>query len=48
MSEQYEGSTFKGGQKSYWQADQENSDYILFVGANPLTATTARPTAPCA
>ena len=34
MSEQYEGSGFKGGQKFYWQADQENSDYILFVGAN--------------
>jgi tetrathionate reductase subunit A len=34
MSEQYVGNTFKDGQKFYWQADQENSDYILFVGAN--------------
>ena len=34
MSEQYEGNSFKGGQKFYWQADQENSDYIIFVGAN--------------
>ena len=38
MSEQYEGSGFKGGQKFYWQADQENSDYILFVGANLFDA----------
>jgi tetrathionate reductase subunit A len=34
MSEQYVGDTFKDGQKFYWQADQENSEYILFVGAN--------------
>jgi tetrathionate reductase subunit A len=34
MSEQYVGNTFTDGQKFYWQADQENSDYILFVGAN--------------
>jgi len=34
MSEQYVGNTFKDGQKFYWQADQENSEYILFVGAN--------------
>jgi len=34
MSEQYVGDTFKDGQKFYWQADQENSEYILFIGAN--------------
>jgi len=34
MSEQYVGNSFKDGQKFYWQADQENSDYVLFVGAN--------------
>ncbi|WP_246525152.1 molybdopterin-dependent oxidoreductase [Geomobilimonas luticola] len=34
MSEQYVGNGFKDGQKFYWQADQENSDYVLFVGAN--------------
>jgi len=34
MSEQYVGDTFKDGQKFYWQADQENAEYILFVGAN--------------
>jgi len=34
MSEQYGGDTFGDGQQLYWQADQENSEYILFVGAN--------------
>ncbi len=34
MSEQYTGSSFSDGLKFYWQADQENSDYILFIGAN--------------
>ena len=34
MSEQYSGTSFVDGQKFYWQADQENSDYILFIGAN--------------
>jgi anaerobic selenocysteine-containing dehydrogenase len=38
MSEQYVGNTFKDGKKFYWQADQENSDYILFVGANLFDA----------
>jgi len=34
LSEQYVGDTFKDGQKFYWQADLENSEYVLFVGAN--------------
>jgi anaerobic selenocysteine-containing dehydrogenase len=34
MSEQYVGTDFKDGQKFYWQPDQENSEYILFVGSN--------------
>lgn len=38
MSEQYVGNSFKDGKKFYWQADQENSDYILFVGANLFDA----------
>lgn len=38
LSEQYVGDTFKDGQKFYWQADQENSEYILFVGANLFDA----------
>jgi len=38
MSEQYVGNSFKDGQKFYWQADQENSEYILFIGANLFDA----------
>ncbi|MFZ5773886.1 MAG: molybdopterin-dependent oxidoreductase [Thermodesulfobacteriota bacterium] len=38
ISEQYVGDTFKDGQKFYWQADQENAEYILFVGANLFDA----------
>lgn len=38
LSEQYVGDTFKDGQKFYWQADQENSEYIMFVGANLFDA----------
>jgi len=34
MSEQYEYNKFGGGRKFYWQADQENSRFILFIGAN--------------
>ncbi|MBI3131795.1 MAG: molybdopterin-dependent oxidoreductase [Acidobacteria bacterium] len=38
MSEQYDGAGFSGGQKFYWQVDQENAEYILFVGANLFDA----------
>ena len=35
MSEQYTADgKFSGGKKWYWQADLENSRYVLFVGAN--------------
>ena len=34
MSEQWDGAAWKDGKKFYWNADQENSEYILFVGAN--------------
>jgi anaerobic selenocysteine-containing dehydrogenase len=34
MSEQYIAGSFAEGQKFYWQADTENSKFILFVGAN--------------
>jgi len=34
MSEQYSGDGFRDGQKFYWQADTENAEYVLFVGAN--------------
>ena len=34
ISEQYVDGKFTGGQKFYWQADTENAEFILFVGAN--------------
>ncbi len=43
LSEQYVGDTFKDGQKFYWQADQENSAYIMFVGANLFDANYGPP-----
>jgi anaerobic selenocysteine-containing dehydrogenase len=43
ISEQYAGDTFKDGQKFYWQADQENAEYILFVGANLFDANYGPP-----
>jgi tetrathionate reductase subunit A len=38
LSEQYEFNKFSSGQKFYWQADTENSEYILSVGSNILDA----------
>lgn len=38
MSEQYEYNKFTGGQKFYWQADLENAEYIVSVGANLFEA----------
>lgn len=38
MSEQYAGGDFKDGDKFYWQADLENSKYVLFVGSNLFDA----------
>jgi tetrathionate reductase subunit A len=43
ISEQYEGGKFTGGQKFYWQADTENSEFILFVGANLFDANYGPP-----
>ena len=43
MSEQYVGNGFNDGQKFYWQADQENAEYILFVGANLFDANYGPP-----
>jgi len=34
ISEQYVDGKFTDGKKFYWQADTENSKFILFVGAN--------------
>lgn len=38
ISEQYQAGKFAGGRHFYWQADTENSRYILFVGANLFEA----------
>jgi len=38
ISEQYADGKFSGGKKFYWQADTENSRFILFVGANLFEA----------
>ncbi len=45
MSDQYDTATgkFSGGQKFYWQADVENSRFILFVGANLFEANYGPP-----
>ncbi len=43
ISEQYEGGKFTGGQKFYWQADLENSRFVLFVGANLFEANYGPP-----
>jgi tetrathionate reductase subunit A len=38
MSEQWKDGKFTGGDKFYWQADAENSEFIVFVGASPFEA----------
>lgn len=43
ISEQYQGGKFTGGKKFYWQADTENSKFILFVGANLFEANYGPP-----
>jgi anaerobic selenocysteine-containing dehydrogenase len=43
MSEQYVGDTFKDGQKFYWQADLESSEYVVFVGSNLFDANYGPP-----
>ena len=43
ISEQYDGGKFSGGQKFYWQADIENSRFVLFVGANLFEANYGPP-----
>ena len=43
ISEQYVGGKFSDGQKFYWQADTENSRFILFVGANLFEANYGPP-----
>jgi tetrathionate reductase subunit A len=43
MSDQYEFSKFSGGQKFYWQADAENTEYMLSVGSNLFDANYGPP-----
>lgn len=43
ISEQYQEGKFGGGKKFYWQADTENSRFILFVGANLFEANYGPP-----
>lgn len=43
ISEQYIGGKFADGQKFFWQADTENSRFILFVGANLFEANYGPP-----
>ena len=43
ISEQYIEGKFSEGKKFYWQADTENSRFILFVGANLFEANHGPP-----
>ncbi len=43
ISEQYTGGKFADGKKFYWQADTENAEFILFVGANLFEANYGPP-----
>lgn len=43
ISEQYVEGKFTDGKKFYWQADTENSRFILFVGANLFEANYGPP-----
>lgn len=43
ISQQYQEGKFSGGQKFYFQADTENSQFILFVGANLFEANYGPP-----
>jgi tetrathionate reductase subunit A len=43
ISEQYIGGKFTDGKKFYWQADTENAEFVLFVGANLFEANYGPP-----
>jgi anaerobic selenocysteine-containing dehydrogenase len=43
MSEQYQDGKWTGGSKFYWQADTENSEFLIFVGASPFEANYGPP-----
>jgi anaerobic selenocysteine-containing dehydrogenase len=39
MSEQYVDGKWTGGKKFFWQADQQGSEFMIFVGVNPFEAS---------
>ncbi len=43
MSDQFVEGKFSEGSKFYWQADTNNSEFIIFVGANPYEANYGPP-----
>lgn len=43
ISEQWLGAKFTEGKKFYWQADLENAEFVLFVGANLFEANYGPP-----
>ena len=49
MSEQYDFDSkakeakWTGGQKFFWQADQESAEFVIFVGVNPFEASQGPP-----
>ncbi len=43
MSDQYTDGKWTGGSKFYWQADLLNSEFAIFVGANPYEANYGPP-----
>lgn len=36
MSDQWDGSKWSGGSKSYWMADTASARFVIFVGASPF------------
>jgi tetrathionate reductase subunit A len=43
MSDQFVEGKFTGGSKFYWQADTGNTEFCIFVGANPFEANYGPP-----
>ena len=43
MSEQFREGKFQDGKKFFWQADQESSEFMIFVGVNPFEASQGPP-----
>lgn len=43
MSDQFVEGKFTDGSKFYWQADTNNAEFIIFVGANPYEANYGPP-----